>query len=57
MIRCDHIAVVVRSVVGVAWGLLEVGEFAEGWERMRAIMRPEVPWMMLAGMLAAAARP
>lgn len=31
MIRCDHIAVVVRSAVGVVWGLLEVGEFAEGW--------------------------
>ena len=31
MIRCDHIAVVVRSAVGVAWGLLEVGEFGKGW--------------------------
>lgn len=31
MIRCDHIAVVVRLAVGVVWGLLEVGEFAEGW--------------------------
>ena len=31
MIRCDHIAVVVRSAVGVVWGLLEVGEFGEGW--------------------------
>ena len=27
----QSVAVVVRSVVGVVWGLLEVGEFAEGW--------------------------
>ena len=27
----QFVAVVVRLAVGVAWGLLEVGEFAEGW--------------------------
>ena len=27
----QSVAVVVRLAVGVAWGLLEVGEFAEGW--------------------------